>query len=197
MKRQQNNGTQSYARLHKRGLTLPQQSAVDLLASGKNDTETAELLKLNRVTVTKWRLYDPVFQAAVNGRRAEVWGAALNRLQALIPRALETLAAELDRAESPQCWKAAVEILRMVQVRPSAPTGPTSAEAIVDAMVQARVAAKKAEREKYLSQTDRMLASMHSPSREECERHEREARAEVLAEIEANLTEQEGSAPDA
>jgi hypothetical protein len=34
-------------------LTVPQQSAVDLLASGKTDTETAELLKLARPTVTK------------------------------------------------------------------------------------------------------------------------------------------------
>jgi hypothetical protein len=31
-------GTPVYARQHKGGLTLPQQSAIDLLASGKNDT---------------------------------------------------------------------------------------------------------------------------------------------------------------
>jgi hypothetical protein len=191
------NGTPVYARLHAHGLTLAQQNAVDLLVSGKNDTKTAELLRVSRTTVTKWRLYDPAFQAALNLRRIETWGAALSRLQALIPRALETLAAELDRAESPHRWKAAVEILRLVQVRPSAPTGPTSAEAIVEALVQARVAAKKAERAKHLSQADRMLLSMHSPSPEECERHEGEARAEVLAEIEAQLTAEEGSAPDA
>ena len=73
---QKSNGTQSYARLHRRGLTLAQQSAVDLLASGKTDTEAAGLLKLARPTVTKWRLYDPLFQAALNERRAEIWGPA-------------------------------------------------------------------------------------------------------------------------
>lgn len=36
------NGT--LARSHAKGLTLAQQSAVDLLASGKNDTETAAAL---------------------------------------------------------------------------------------------------------------------------------------------------------
>lgn len=34
--------TNAYARLHSHGLTLTQQSAVDLLAAGKNDTETAD-----------------------------------------------------------------------------------------------------------------------------------------------------------
>src|SRR5262245_53775123 len=53
--------TAVYQRQHKRGLTLPQQSAIDLLASGKTDRETAELLHLSRTTVTKWRLYDPCF----------------------------------------------------------------------------------------------------------------------------------------
>ena len=47
-------GTPIYTRLHKRGLTLPQQNAVDLLAVGKSDTETAEALELHRTTVTLW-----------------------------------------------------------------------------------------------------------------------------------------------
>ena len=53
---------------------LPQLNAIDLLPPGKTDTEAAELLGLHRTTVTKWRLYDPVFQAALNRRRAEAWG---------------------------------------------------------------------------------------------------------------------------
>ena len=58
------------ARSHAEGLTLAQQNAVDLLAAGKNDTETAELLKLTRVAVTRWRLYSPEFRAALAVRRA-------------------------------------------------------------------------------------------------------------------------------
>jgi hypothetical protein len=82
------NGTPVYARQHSRTPTLPQLNAIDLLAAGKTDSEAAELLNLSRTTVTKWRLYDPVFQAALNRRRAEVWGAAADRLRSLIPTAL-------------------------------------------------------------------------------------------------------------
>ena len=72
---QSENGTVVYQRQHKRGLTMPQLNALDLLASGKTDKETAELLKLSRTCVTKWRLYDPLFQATLNQRRGEIWGA--------------------------------------------------------------------------------------------------------------------------
>ena len=95
-------GTPVYARQHSRTPTLPQLSAIDLLAAGKTDQEVADLLKLHRTTVTKWRLYDPVFQAALNRRRAEVWGAAADRLRSLIPRALDALAAVLEDASHPR-----------------------------------------------------------------------------------------------
>src|SRR5215469_11514531 len=103
------NGTPVYTRQHRRGPTLPQLSAIDLLVSGKNDKETAEMLGLSRTAVTKWRLYDLGFQAALNQRRAEVWGAGIDRLRSLIPRALDALADELESKESPNRFKAAVE----------------------------------------------------------------------------------------
>jgi hypothetical protein len=133
------NGTPVYARQHKRGLTLPQQNAVDLLASGKNDTETAEQLNLSRTCVTKWRLYDPVFQAALNQRRAEVWGAGIDRLRSLIPQALNVLADELEKPDSPNRFKAAGEILRLAQLPAGAlGIGPTDAEEIVRRVVEER-----------------------------------------------------------
>jgi hypothetical protein len=89
------NGTPVYARQHSRTPTLPQLNAIDLLAAGKTDTETAAALELHGTTVTKWRLYDPVFQAALNRRRAEIWGAAADRLRSLVPKALDVLAAAL------------------------------------------------------------------------------------------------------
>ena len=70
MKKTPSDGTPVYARQHKHGPTLAQLNAIDLLASGKTDTEAAELLHLSRTAITKWRLYDPVFQAALNQRRA-------------------------------------------------------------------------------------------------------------------------------
>ncbi|MBL8800059.1 MAG: hypothetical protein JNM56_39620 [Planctomycetia bacterium] len=41
------NGTAVYQRQYKRGLTMPQLNAIDLLAAGKADRETAGLLNLN------------------------------------------------------------------------------------------------------------------------------------------------------
>src|SRR5262249_12268592 len=107
------NGTAVYQRQHKRGLTMPQLSAIDLLASGKTDKETAELLNLSRTCVTKWRCYSPVFQAALNRRRAEIWGAAADRLRSLIPQALDVLAAALSSGYVPSQMKAALAILRL------------------------------------------------------------------------------------
>jgi hypothetical protein len=130
------NGTVVYQRQHKRGLTMPQLNAIDLLASGKTDKETAELLKLSRTCVTKWRLYDPVFQATLNQRRAEVWGAGIDRLRSLIPKALDALADELENRNSPNRLKAAAEVLRLAQLPADAlKTGPTDPEAIVRQVV--------------------------------------------------------------
>src|SRR3954471_21019948 len=100
-------GTAVYQRQHKRGPTMPQLNAIDLLAAGKTDKETAELLNLSRTCITKWRLYDPVFQAALNQRRAEVWTVGINRLRSLIPKALDVLAEELENRDSPHRLKAA------------------------------------------------------------------------------------------
>jgi hypothetical protein len=133
------NGTAVYQRQHKRGLTLPQLNAVDLLVSGKTDKETAELLNLSRTCITKWRLYDPVFQAALNRRRAEVWSGAIDKLRGLIPLALDTLAAELENTRSRNRLKAASEILRLARLPAGALTdGPTDPEQIVRQIVEQR-----------------------------------------------------------
>lgn len=45
--------TTGYVRQH--GLTIEQRNAIDLLVTGKTDTETADSVGVHRVTVTKWR----------------------------------------------------------------------------------------------------------------------------------------------
>jgi hypothetical protein len=112
------NGTPVYARQHAAGLTLQQQNAVDLLVSGKNDTETAELLGLHRTTITKWRLYDRDFQTALMSRRAEVWGAGVDRLRSLISQALNVLGDAMADPKSPDRLKAANAVLRLVDFPP-------------------------------------------------------------------------------
>jgi hypothetical protein len=186
------NGTQSYARLHSRGLTVTQQNAVDLLASGKNDTETAELLQLARPTVTRWRLYDPRFIAALNARRSEVWGNGLDKLRTLITQSLDALGEALAKGNQAAKLKAAGMVLGLAQLPAPAPSGPTSAEDIIAALVEARVKMKQAQRVRHLNDTDRLLASMHS-SPEQAERDEREATEEVFAELQARLSEEAGN----
>jgi hypothetical protein len=123
---------------HERDLTLAMMNAVDLLAGGRNDTEVAGLLGLHRTTVTKWRCFDPVFQAALNQRRSEVWGRGLDRLRSMIPEALDALAAELSGA-GPGRLKAAIEVLRLAQLPPaSSGIGATDPEAVVRQIVKER-----------------------------------------------------------
>jgi hypothetical protein len=190
MKKANGNGTPDYARLHKRGLTIPQQNAVDALAAGKNDTETAEALGVNRVTVTRWRLYHPVFQAAINARRAEIWGAGVNRLRDLVPKALDALGGLLTTGNSAARLKAAAAILQLARL-PAAGEGigPTDAEEIVAGLVRERIATNQAARQRGMSATDRLLADISSVTPEEMDAEERQARAEVLAELDAALAD--------
>jgi hypothetical protein len=115
----------------RRELSAQQQAAVELLAAGKTDKQTAETLSLPAERVTKWRLYDPVFQAALNACRAEVWQASLDRLRSLIPQALDTLAEELNRSDNAGRCKVALDILRLAKLPESAPQGPADPETIV------------------------------------------------------------------
>jgi hypothetical protein len=124
----------TYARLNAHGLTLAQQSAVDLLAVGKNDTDTAEALDLNRVTVTRWRLYSPEFRAALASQRAAIWGASADRLRALLPKALDTLAEALESADDKVT--VALAVLKLAGPLPLVPTDPTEADEYVRRQVE-------------------------------------------------------------
>lgn len=123
--------TNTYARSNAHGLTLSQQSAVDQLAAGNNDTETAEALKLNRVTVTRWRLYSPEFRAALADQRAAIWGASADRLRALLPKALDALTEALEGADEADRVTIALAVLKLAGPLPLMPTGPTEAEEYV------------------------------------------------------------------
>lgn len=130
--------TSGYARLHAGGLTLAQQNAVALLAAGKNDTETALALGLNRVTVTRWRLYSPAFQAELNIRRAEVWAVGAAKLQALVSEALDVMAEGLREGDCLSRLAVAREVLKLAGEPPVPAIGPTDPAAIVRLLVQER-----------------------------------------------------------
>jgi hypothetical protein len=115
----------------RRGPSAQQQAAVELLAAGKTDKQTAETLNLPAEHVARWRLYDPVFQAALNACRAEVWQASIDRLRSLVPQALDTLAEGLNQADNPERCKLALDILRLAKLPDVAPQGSADPETLV------------------------------------------------------------------
>ena len=76
-------------------LNAQQLRAVDLVAAGMTDAEVADELGVDRATVWRWRTRNPWFEAALNRRREEVWGAARDRLRALVPLALDAVEQEI------------------------------------------------------------------------------------------------------
>ena len=134
------NGTSGYNR--QRGVTIQQRNAIDLLIQGKSDQETADAVGVNRVTVTKWRNYDPWFQAELNQRRQDVWGGSVDRLRSLLPRALERIEQELD---GPNGWRVALHLLKIVgldtergKTYGTIGIGPLSPEKVIDEEVRRR-----------------------------------------------------------
>lgn len=103
--------TKSYKR--EQGLTTAQLNAIDLLVTGKTDQEVADIIGVNRVTVTKWRNYDIYFQAELNKRRKEIWGASIDKIRALVPKAMERLEKEVDGENG---WKVALAVIKLVGI---------------------------------------------------------------------------------
>ncbi|UOQ44576.1 hypothetical protein MUN89_00930 [Halobacillus salinarum] len=103
--------TKGYKR--EQGLTLVQLNAIDLLITGKTDQGVAEEIDVNRVTITKWRNYDVHFRAELNKRRKELLGSSMDRMRALIPKAVQRLEKEVDNENG---WKIALEILKITGI---------------------------------------------------------------------------------
>jgi hypothetical protein len=149
--------TNGYIRQH--GLTIEQRNAIDLLVAGKTDTETAASVGVHRVTVTKWRLYDPWFAAELNRRRQEVWGAAADRLRAMLPKALDAIESELGCADNRLA--AAVQIVKLTGLTNAPPPdGPTESEPIINALFESHLSAIDAARRASLTPDQKMAADM-------------------------------------
>ncbi len=123
-------------------LSAPQAAAVELVALGRNDTDAAKAAGVTRQTVNGWRNHDPAFIAAVNARRRELWEEAQDRLRGLATKALDVLAGALE-ADPATALPAAVQVLKALKIYGAvdAPTGPTTAEAVL--AQQAEAAARR------------------------------------------------------
>ncbi len=119
-----------------RQLSVEQENAIDLLLEGKPDREVAEAVGVTRQTVCDWRNHHAAFVAELNSRRKDVWGGQVERLRALVGRAVEVLEADLDGEDPRLRQAAAVHVLRAVGLygglhgRKLAPTGPSNASGV-------------------------------------------------------------------
>jgi hypothetical protein len=122
-------------------LSAPQAAAVELLAAGRNDSDTAQAVGVSRQTVNGWRHHDPVFIAALNARRREIWDSVHDRLRGLALKAAAVLEAALG-ADLPMALPAAVQVLKCFKFYGSlsGPEGPVTVEAVL--AEQAEEAAK-------------------------------------------------------
>ena len=100
-------GKKAYKR--QQGLTIEQLNAIDMLLTGKSDQVVADAVGVARPTITNWRLHDAYFQAELNRRRKEVWGASVDRLRSLLPKAFDVL----ERALNEGSYRAALELIKM------------------------------------------------------------------------------------
>jgi hypothetical protein len=122
--------TQRYKSLQ---LSIKQETAIDLLLVGKRDQEVADAIGVHRVTVTRWRLYDALFQATLNERRAAVWQSSEDAYRVLLKEAVGVLKEALG-TQGPQRGKLALDIVRSSRLPHAdfAHPGPTDPEAVVD-----------------------------------------------------------------
>ena len=101
---------------HPNQLTPQQETAIDLILTGKNDREVAQTIGKSRSTVNTWRNHDPRFIATLNDRRQQVWGGQLNRLNNLVIEAVDVLQDGLHDSDIKVRIVSAVHILKATGV---------------------------------------------------------------------------------
>jgi hypothetical protein len=108
-------------------LTPQQQTAIDLLTTGKTLTDTAHALEVDRATVSTWVNHSPVFIAGLHSRRQELWEGQVETLRGLLPKALAVLQQALE-GDNP--FPAAIQVLKSCGLAQGLgrPQGPATVE---------------------------------------------------------------------
>ena len=101
---------------HPNQLTPQQETAIDLIFTGKNDSDVAHAIGKSRSTVNIWRNHDPLFIATLNDRRQQIWGGQLNRLNNLVAEAVNVLQDGLHDSDIKVRLLSAVHILKATGV---------------------------------------------------------------------------------
>jgi hypothetical protein len=126
---QRRKATEADTRNDELALSPKQLLAVDLLATGVSVTAAAEACAISRQTASEWTNRHHAFKAALNRRRQELWAESVDRARALVPKALDVLADELDGEKR---LAAAIHIVKAVGMYglppPSGPVDPMEFE---------------------------------------------------------------------
>lgn len=126
-------------------LSAPQEAALAALLSGATVTEAAKAADVTRQTVSGWINQNADFIAEYRNRRAELWDAARARIEALIPKALDTLADLLSHPIWNARLGAASRILAPVFDKDHVPPRETTPEAVRRDQVRAQSQAARME----------------------------------------------------
>ena len=126
----------TYKRRH--GLTVTQRNALDLLVSGLTDPTVAKRVGVSRTTVTKWRLYDPLFQFELDRLRRKTWSPTTDGLRAVLPDAINSIRRQLGGGPNPGRFALDLILKAGLMGRPysgdlaRAHIGPTTMEELID-----------------------------------------------------------------
>jgi predicted transcriptional regulator len=111
-------------------LPAEQQTALELLVSGKSVAETARLAGVGRATVFRWLKNDPEFGAAYNQWHEQLREGCQSRLMKLTEKATDALEKALEAGDA----RAALQLLKgmgMIKERKVGPTEPEEAERVL------------------------------------------------------------------
>ena len=89
-------------------LSVRQANAIDLLLTGKTDSEVAKAVRVTRQTVNGWRNGNPEFMVELSARRVSLWEAQDDRIRDLVPQAVDLLRTKIQDGN----LAAAVQLLK-------------------------------------------------------------------------------------
>jgi hypothetical protein len=112
-----------------------QLAAVEALIAGATDEEAAAAAGAHRTTVNKWKNHNPFVMAELRARRRALWGSSVEKLHAILPKAVDRLERELE--EGPDGLKAALELLKLTGLAERrAESGPVDPQGVFQEMIR-------------------------------------------------------------
>lgn len=92
-------------------ISARQERAIELLVAGATITRAAREIGVSRQTLSTWANHDPLFKAALNERRADLWRSGQDGLRSMVHAALTAVARGLAGDEG---WRPALKVLEMM-----------------------------------------------------------------------------------